>query len=107
MVISLFYTAGFLDNTNTKIHMMFTGRMNRILEINNADMYAVVEQAFEEIFDKALAMGGTLSGEHGTGIAKAPFLEKEAGYSSILFPRQLRAALDPRNILNPGKITGV
>ena len=65
------------------------------------------EEAIEEIFDKALSLGGTLSGEHGTGIAKAPFLEKEAGYSSILFSRQLRTALDPKNILNPGKITGV
>ena len=73
----------------------------------NTEEFHRVEQAIEEIFDKALAMGGTLSGEHGTGIAKAPFLEKEAGYSSILFSRQLRAALDPRNILNPGKITGV
>ncbi|WP_022666567.1 FAD-linked oxidase C-terminal domain-containing protein [Desulfospira joergensenii] len=66
-----------------------------------------VEQAIEEIFDKAIDLGGTLSGEHGTGIAKAPFLEKEAGYSSILFSRRLRKALDPNNILNPGKITGV
>ncbi|MCF8093101.1 MAG: FAD-binding protein [Desulfotignum sp.] len=73
----------------------------------NTEEFHRVEQAIEEIFDTALAMGGTLSGEHGTGIAKAPFLEKEAGYSSILFSRQLRAALDPRNILNPGKITGV
>jgi glycolate oxidase len=66
-----------------------------------------VESAIEEIFDKALGFGGTLSGEHGTGIAKAPFLEKEAGFSSILFSRRLRSALDPKNILNPGKITGV
>ncbi len=73
----------------------------------NKEEFHRVEQAIEEIFDVALSMGGTLSGEHGTGIAKAPFLEKEAGYSSILFSRQLRAALDPRNILNPGKITGV
>ncbi|WP_024336535.1 FAD-binding oxidoreductase [Desulfotignum balticum] len=73
----------------------------------NKEEFYRVEQAIEEIFDVALSMGGTLSGEHGTGIAKAPFLEKEAGYSSILFSRQLRAALDPSNILNPGKITGV
>lgn len=73
----------------------------------NKEEFHRVEQAIEEIFDTALAMGGTLSGEHGTGIAKAPFLEKEAGYSSILFSRRLRAALDPDNILNPGKITGV
>ena len=73
----------------------------------NKEEFHRVEQAIEEIFDVALSMGGTLSGEHGTGIAKAPFLEKEAGYSSILFSRRLRAALDPDNILNPGKITGV
>ncbi|HCY87964.1 MAG TPA: glycolate oxidase subunit GlcD [Desulfobacteraceae bacterium] len=73
----------------------------------NTEEFHRVEAAIEEIFDRALALGGTLSGEHGTGIAKAPFLEKEAGYSSILFSRQLRAALDPKNILNPGKITGV
>ncbi len=73
----------------------------------NTEEFHRVEEAIEEIFDKALALGGTLSGEHGTGIAKAPFLEKEAGYSSILFSRQLRGALDPNNILNPGKITGV
>lgn len=66
-----------------------------------------VEEAIEAIFDKALALGGTLSGEHGTGLAKAPFLEKETGWSSVLFSRRLRQALDPHNILNPGKITGV
>jgi len=66
-----------------------------------------VEQAIEQIFDKALEMGGTLSGEHGTGIAKAPFLIKEAGFSSIEFSKKLRRALDPNGILNPGKITGV
>jgi glycolate oxidase len=65
-----------------------------------------VEEAIEAIFDKALALGGTLSGEHGTGLAKAPFLEKETGMSSILFSRRLRKAMDPYGILNPGKVTG-
>lgn len=66
-----------------------------------------VELAVEKIFDKALELGGTLSGEHGTGLAKAPFLKKETGASSIEFSKKLRAALDPKGILNPGKITGV
>ncbi len=73
----------------------------------NKEEWHRVESAIEEIFDRALAMGGTLSGEHGTGLAKAPFLEKEIGYSSILFSRRLRKAMDPHSILNPGKITGV
>ena len=73
---------------------------------NEAEWHKV-EEAIEEIFDAALELGGTLSGEHGTGLAKAPFLEKEAGWSSILFCRELRKAMDPDQILNPGKITGV
>ena len=65
-----------------------------------------VEAAIEMIFDRALALGGTLSGEHGTGIAKACFLEKETGPSTIVYSRRIKAALDPNNILNPGKIIG-
>ncbi len=65
-----------------------------------------VETAIEDIFDIALALGGTLSGEHGTGIAKSAFLAKEIGRASVDFSKRLRTALDPDNILNPGKISG-
>jgi len=63
-----------------------------------------VESAIEAIFDKALDLGGTLSGEHGTGIAKSCFLEKETGMGTILYSKRIKFALDPNNILNPGKI---
>lgn len=65
-----------------------------------------VEAAIEAIFDRALALGGTLSGEHGIGIAKSKFLEKETSPATIVYSRRIKAALDPRNILNPGKIIG-
>ncbi len=65
-----------------------------------------VEAAIEAIFDEALALGGTLSGEHGTGLAKSRFLEKETGRPAILLSRRIKKALDPRNILNPGKVIG-
>ena len=65
-----------------------------------------VESAIEAIFDKALALGGTLSGEHGTGIAKAGFLEKETSAATIRYSRQIKRALDSKSILNPGKIIG-
>ncbi len=65
-----------------------------------------VEAAIEAIFDRALALGGTLSGEHGTGTAKSCFLEKETSAATILFSRRIKAALDPNAILNPGKIIG-
>ncbi len=63
-----------------------------------------VERAIDDIFDEALKMGGTLSGEHGTGLAKARYLEKETSRGTILFSSRLKKALDPKNILNPGKI---
>jgi glycolate oxidase len=65
-----------------------------------------VEAAIEAIFDEALALGGTLSGEHGTGLAKAGFLKKETGQGAILLSRRIKSALDPHRILNPGKIIG-
>jgi len=65
-----------------------------------------VEKAIDAIFDRALALGGTLSGEHGIGIAKSKYLEKETSRATILYSRRIKAALDPKNILNPGKIIG-
>jgi glycolate oxidase len=65
-----------------------------------------VEKAIDAIFDRALALGGTLSGEHGIGIAKSKYMEKEIGRASIVYSRRIKAALDPKNILNPGKIIG-
>jgi len=68
--------------------------------------WARVEQAIDAIFEKALDLGGTLSGEHGIGLAKSRFLEKETSRATIAYSRRLKAALDPKNILNPGKIIG-
>ncbi len=65
-----------------------------------------VEAAVEAIFDAALALGGTLSGEHGIGKAKARFMEKEVGPGTILYSKRIKAALDPKNILNPGQSIG-
>ena len=72
----------------------------------NKEEWERVEAAIAAIFDKALAMGGTLSGEHGTGIAKSCFLEKETSPATILYSKRVKEALDPNNILNPGKIIG-
>jgi glycolate oxidase len=63
-----------------------------------------VHQAFEEIFDKAIEMGGTITGEHGIGLAKKSFLPKFAGAAQMRVMRELRKALDPNGILNPGKM---
>lgn len=68
--------------------------------------WARVEDAIDAIFDEALSLGGTLSGEHGTGLAKAKYLEKETSRGTILLSKRIKTALDPKNILNPGKIIG-
>ncbi|BDD87495.1 FAD-binding oxidoreductase [Desulfofustis limnaeus] len=63
-----------------------------------------VERAVAAIFERAVALDGTLSGEHGIGIAKARFLEQEVGAATIGYNQRLKAAVDPKNILNPGKM---
>ncbi|WP_020007024.1 FAD-binding oxidoreductase [Salinicoccus albus] len=63
-----------------------------------------VEQAAGEIFQAALALGGTLSGEHGIGTMKAAFLEDELGAVSVEMMKRIKSAWDPNNIMNPGKI---
>ncbi len=66
-----------------------------------------VEQAFEEIFREALDLGGTLTGEHGVGLAKKRFLEKWGSSGQKDLMQRLKKALDPNNVLNPGKIFDV
>ncbi|QOK27631.1 glycolate oxidase subunit GlcD [Cytobacillus oceanisediminis] len=63
-----------------------------------------VENAFEEIFIKAIELGGTITGEHGVGVMKAPYLELKLGQAGIDAMKAVKTALDPNNILNPGKI---
>lgn len=68
--------------------------------------WARVDAAIDAIFERALELGGTLSGEHGIGLAKARYMEKETSRGTILYSRRIKQALDPNNILNPGKIIG-
>jgi glycolate oxidase len=63
-----------------------------------------VHEAFQEIFDEAIRLGGTITGEHGVGLAKKSFLPKFAGNAQMRVMRELRRALDPNGILNPGKM---
>ncbi len=63
-----------------------------------------VHLALDAIVDKTLAMGGTITGEHGVGLAKKPWLRKQLGESSYELMKQIKVALDPEGLLNPGKI---
>jgi glycolate dehydrogenase FAD-linked subunit len=62
------------------------------------------EKAIKEVFQGALALGGTMSGEHGIGIAKARYIPLEITPETAFYMKTIKKALDPNNILNPGKI---
>ncbi len=70
-------------------------------EINKA------HKAFEFIFNEAIKLGGTITGEHGTGLAKKQFLEQVAGIPGMEMMKKIKAAIDENNILNPGKIFNI
>jgi glycolate oxidase len=61
-------------------------------------------EAIKEVFQAALDLGGTMSGEHGVGLAKQPFIPMELSADQIGAMRSIKRALDPNNILNPGKM---
>ena len=63
-----------------------------------------VEIAMKEIFDHALALGGTITGEHGVGLAKKAFLKKAVGELNFAVMKRIKDCFDPNGILNPGKI---
>jgi len=62
------------------------------------------DKAIKEIFAAALDLGGTMSGEHGIGITKAPYIPMELDPAAVAYMKAIKRALDPNNILNPGKI---
>jgi D-lactate dehydrogenase (cytochrome) len=58
----------------------------------------------ERLVERAIAMGGTSTGEHGIGLGKRAFLEAEHGAAAVKVMRTLKAALDPLGLMNPGKL---
>jgi glycolate oxidase len=70
----------------------------------NADEMRRVELAKREIFAEALALGGTITGEHGVGLSKKAFLRQQLGDTGYSLLKSIKRALDPENLLNPGKI---
>lgn len=72
-------------------------------ERDHAEMERV-EAAMKEIFDYAIQLGGTITGEHGVGLAKKAHLPAQYDSGSFRLLKQIKAALDPEGLLNPGKI---
>ena len=68
------------------------------------DQVRDVHRAVDELFELACGLGGTITGEHGVGLAKAPFMKMEHDRASLNLMRSLKRLWDPNNILNPGKM---
>lgn len=73
----------------------------------DAEEFKRVEEAVDEVFDTAIKLHGTLSGEHGIGTAKSKWMEKETSKGTIEYSRRLRKALDPKGLFNPTKMVEI
>lgn len=79
---------------------------NMLFDRRDAGEWQRVQLATEAIFRAAVDMGGTLSGEHGVGVLKLPYLASAVDPVAIDAMRAIKQALDPQGILNPGKVVG-
>ncbi|MEC3883919.1 FAD-linked oxidase C-terminal domain-containing protein [Halobacillus sp. HZG1] len=77
---------------------------NILCDKRNVEEMKLVEKAVGDMFQAALDLGGTLSGEHGIGTMKAPFMELELGEVGLDMMKRIKDSWDPNGILNPGKV---
>lgn len=87
---------GHAGDGNIHVNVMISG--------TDGDERRRADEAVAEVFRTTVALGGTISGEHGVGIAKAPFLEMEVGPLGVSVMKRVKRCFDPNGILNPGKI---
>jgi len=78
--------------------------VNIMIDKNIPGMDEKAHEVIREVFQAVLALSGTMSGEHGVGLSKAPYIELELSPQQIGAMKAIKAALDPNNILNPGKM---
>ena len=77
---------------------------NILTDERNEEEMKRVNAAIDEMFEAALALGGTLSGEHGIGLIKQKYMPWQFGEEGLVLMRSIKKAVDPNNILNPGKM---
>ena len=75
-----------------------------VLDKDTSDEVARAEKALSEIFGLAIEFGGTITGEHGVGSAKLPYLEAKIGKNNMDLQRSIKKVFDPANILNPNRL---
>ena len=89
-------TFGHAADGNFHVHIMYDDR--------DADATARAAAAVGRLMERVVALGGAISGEHGIGLAKSPFFHLQHGPAEAAAMQAVKRALDPRNILNPGKL---
>ena len=78
--------------------------VNLLVNPDDPEEMQRAEACLDEVFSLVLSLDGTLSGEHGVGMAKRPFVPREIDATTIAVMKSVKHALDPHNILNPGKL---
>lgn len=78
--------------------------VNLLLDLSDREEKLRGEAAVMEVMEAALALGGTISGEHGIGLTKRPFIQMEIDKRGLEIMRGIKRVFDPKNILNPGKV---
>ncbi len=78
--------------------------LSYLMDPNDSNEVAAVEQLNVQMVQRALRLGGTCTGEHGIGLHKMGYLVEEAGAGAVDMMRSIKRALDPKNIMNPGKV---
>lgn len=89
-------TFGHVGDGNLHVNFMY--------DKNDAGQAAKVEKGAGELIEEVLALGGTISGEHGIGLSKLPFVGMELSRAEIKTMRRVKAVFDPHGLLNPGKM---
>jgi glycolate oxidase len=89
-------TFGHAADGNFHVHFMYNGK--------NPEQLVQAERGVEKLMREVIRLGGAITGEHGVGLAKSPFLALQHNPAEINAMRTLKRALDPADILNPGKI---
>ncbi len=75
-----------------------------LIDPDDPSEYELVQQLSERMVQRAIRMGGTCTGEHGVGLGKRKFLQLEFGEEAVALMRTIKSAMDPHDILNPGKL---
>lgn len=78
--------------------------VNVMVDLRESGMAEKMEKVMDEVFQAAVNLHGAISGEHGIGTSKAKYMRLELDPATIAYMQQIKSALDPNNILNPGKI---